>query len=106
MLELYRAGLGKRRLAPWGEAETVQWLPTSDSVLAFQRGDRFTCLVNFGPDPVELPAGADVLISSNKLQGGVVLQDTTVWFRQAEDQAPKPLPHETQNPIGQGKEGR
>ena len=93
-------------LAPWGEAETLQWLPASEGVLAFRRGDRFTCLVNFGPDPVELPAGADVLISSNKLEGGAVSQDTTVWLRQAEEQAPTSPPNETQNPIGQGKEGR
>ena len=43
----------------------------------------FTCLVNFGPDPVELPAGADVLIASNELEGGALPQDTTVWLRQA-----------------------
>ena len=106
MLELYRTGLGKRRLEPWGEADTLQWLPASDGVLAFQRGDQFACLVNFGPDPVELPAGAEILISSNKIQGGVVPQDTTVWLRQTEQQPPKSPPNAPQNPIGQGKEGR
>ena len=60
-------GCGMRRAAPWGEAVTLQWLPASDGVLAFQRGDRFVCLVNFGPDPVELPADAEVLIASNEL---------------------------------------
>jgi alpha-glucosidase len=106
MLALYRAGLRQRRTAPWGDASTVEWLPSSDRVLAFRRGDRFACLVNFGPDPVELPAGAEVLLSSNKLQGGVVVQDTTVWLRQAEDQSPVPVPNDNQHPIGQGKEGR
>jgi alpha-glucosidase len=106
MLELYRTGLGKRRLAPWGDADTIQWLPASDGVLAFQRGDRFTCLVNFGPDPVELPAGAEILISSNKIEGGVVPEDTTVWLRQSEHEPPKSPPNKPQNPIGQGKEGR
>jgi alpha-glucosidase len=81
-------------------------LPASDGVLAFQRGDRFTCLVNFGPDPVELPAGAEILISSNKIQGGVVPEDTTVWLRQSEHEPPKSPPNKPQNPIGQGKEGR
>jgi alpha-glucosidase len=100
------SGLGKRRLEPWGEADTLQWLPASDGVLAFQRGDQFACLVNFGPDPVELPAGAEILISSNKIQGGVVPQDTTVWLRETEQQPPKPPPNAPQNPIGQGKEGR
>ena len=41
------------------------------------------------PDPVDLPAGADVLIASDELEGGVVPQDTTVWLRRAE-QAPSP----------------
>jgi alpha-glucosidase len=52
-------------------------------VLAFARGDRFTCIVNFGPEPVELPSGADVLIASNELEGGALPPDTTVWLRQA-----------------------
>ena len=53
------------------------------AVLAFARGDRFVCIVNFGPEPVELPAGASVLIASNELEGGALPQDTTVWLRQA-----------------------
>ena len=45
-----------------------------ESVLIFARGDRFVCLVNFGPEPVELPAGSSVLISSNELEGGSLPQ--------------------------------
>ena len=87
ILELYRAGLRLRRSAPWEGDGTLRWLSAPDTVLAFARGDRFACLVNFGPDPVELPSGADVLIASNELQGGALPQDTTVWLRQANDQA-------------------
>jgi alpha-glucosidase len=83
MLALYRAGLRFRRAAPWGEDAGLRWLPSRDSVLAFARGERFACIVNFGPDPVELPAGADVLIASNGLEGGELPRDTTVWLRQA-----------------------
>jgi alpha-glucosidase len=83
MLSLYRAGLRLRRESPWSGDEPFRWLPTNDSVLAFARGDAFVCLVNFGADPVALPAGADVLIASAELQGGVLQQDTTVWLRQA-----------------------
>ena len=61
----------------------LRWLPAADSVLAFARGDDFTCLVNYGPEPVELPAGAHVLIASDELEGGALPQDTTVWLRQA-----------------------
>jgi alpha-glucosidase len=83
MLALYRTGLRFRRAAPWGDDAGLRWLPSSESVLAFARGERFTCIVNFGPDPVELPAAADVLIASDELEGGELPRDTTVWLRQA-----------------------
>jgi alpha-glucosidase len=86
MLSLYRAGLRLRRQAPWdGE---LRWLPAGETVLAFARGEEFTCVVNFGPEPVELPPGSEVLIASNELQGGALPQDTSVWLRQANGQAP------------------
>jgi alpha-glucosidase len=88
MLSLYREGLRLRRSVPWSGDGGLRWLPSSDVVLAFARGERFACIVNFGPDPVELPTGADVLIASNELQGGALAQDTTVWLRQA---APDPV---------------
>jgi len=90
MLSLYRAGLHLRKQAPWGTG-AFAWLPSGDDVVAFARGGRFACFVNFGPTPVALPDGAEVLISSNDLEGGVVSQDTTVWLL---------------NPLGQGEEGR
>jgi len=88
MLSLYHAGLELRRARPWGSASLLRWLPAGDSVLAFARGDGFACIVNFGPHPVELPPGADVLITSDELEGGALPQDTTVWLRPAGDQAP------------------
>jgi alpha-glucosidase len=88
MLALYRAGLGLRRAAPELGDGPLRWLPSGDSVLAFARGEGFTCIVNFGKDPVDLPAGARVLIASSELEGGALPQDTTVWLRQAKDQAP------------------
>ena len=83
MLSLYRAGLRLRRESPWSGDEPFRWLPEDDDVLAFARGDDFACLVNFGAEPVALPADADILIASAELQGGVLHQDTTVWLRQA-----------------------
>jgi alpha-glucosidase len=81
MLSLYRTGLRFRRAAPWDEG-VFQWVPSAQSVLAFSRGERFTCFVNFGPEPVALPDGADVLIASDDLEGGALPADTTVWLRQ------------------------
>jgi alpha-glucosidase len=83
MLSLYRAGLRLRRATPELGDGSLRWIPSTDAVLAFARGERFTCIVNFGPDPVELPTGADVLIASNELEGGALPQDTTVWLSQA-----------------------
>jgi alpha-glucosidase len=83
MLALYRAGLRLRQSAPWDGEGGFRWLESADSVLAFARGEGFVCIVNFGPDPLELPAGSDVLISSHDLEGGVLPHDTTVWLRQA-----------------------
>ena len=79
MLSLYRTGLRFRRAAPW-EDGAFQWVPSAPSVLAFSRGDRFSCFVNFGPEPASLPAGADVLIASDEFEGGALPADTTVWL--------------------------
>ena len=49
MLSLYRAGLRIRREAPWGDGSELRWLEYGDDVIAFARGDRFICIVNFGP---------------------------------------------------------
>jgi alpha-glucosidase len=39
-------------------------------------------LTNFGPVPVELPAGVTVLLASEPLTGdGRVPQDVTIWAR-------------------------
>jgi alpha-glucosidase len=79
MLSLYRAGLRARRTI----AGAFTWIPTAEKALAFARGSRFACVVNFGPEPLPLPPG-DVLIASAELEGGAVPQDTTVWIRQAD----------------------
>jgi alpha-glucosidase len=96
ILNLYREGLRLRRAAPWGAVETVDWLASPDQVLAFARGPRFVCLTNFGAESVPLPAGTELLLASNKLEGGAVEGDTTVWLRQAD----------TISTDGSGKEGR
>ena len=86
MLSLYRNGLRLRRTRPWG-AGPFRWLGPLGTFfgvasLSFARGDAFACLVNFGPEPVEVPAGAVILIASDELEGGALPQDTTVWLYQ------------------------
>jgi len=87
MLSLYRTGLRIRRDAPWGVDSELRWLDYGDDVIAFARGERFICIVNFGPQPIELPVEADVLVGSAELVGNVVPQDTSVWLIQTLDRA-------------------
>jgi alpha-glucosidase len=98
MLSLYRAGLRIRRQAPWGVGSQLRWLDYGDDVIAFTRGEGFLCLVNFGSPPLELPAGADVLVVSAELVGDKLSQDTTVWLIQTADRAAfDPEPTRTQH---------
>jgi alpha-glucosidase len=83
MLSLYRTGLSIRRQAPWGLGCALEWLDYGPEAIAFARGDRFACIVNFGAQPIELPAAADVLVASGALEAGAVPQDTTVWVLRA-----------------------
>jgi alpha-glucosidase len=102
MLALYRAGLRLRRSAPWNDEATLTWLPTSGAVLAFARGDQFTCIVNFGPELVELPAGASVLLASRELEGGALEQDTAVWLLEASGRNPAPTQPTRNDHEGKG----
>ena len=67
------------------------------------------CVVNFGPNPVELPVGADVLIASDVLDGGSLPQDTSAWLLQAGNHGPFGVGSsraEHSIDSGQRKEGR
>jgi alpha-glucosidase len=98
MLNLYRAGLNLRRNDPaLGDGE-LRWLPSSESVLAFARGEDFICLVNFGPDPVDLPDGASVLLASSELEGGALPYDSTVWLQSNTHGQTNPNPSGVRSP--------
>jgi len=100
MLSLYRDGLRIRRTRPWGSGP-FRWLDAGGESLWFARGDAFTCLVNFGPTPLAVPSGAVTLIASNKLEGGALPQDTTVWLYRENGGAGVP----TENPLARLRVG-
>ncbi|PWJ45797.1 alpha-glucosidase [Quadrisphaera granulorum] len=89
-LELYRSALALRHsLEALGDG-SMSWVQAADGsldgVLAFTREPGFACWVNLSPQPVELPDGVEVLLSSGDLDetadGAVLLpSDTTVWLR-------------------------
>jgi alpha-glucosidase len=77
-LELYVAAIAARREHSLATGE-IEWLDTSDHVLAFRSGD-LTVIANTGATPVPLPAG-DVIVSSSPVGDGLLPGDTTVWLR-------------------------
>ena len=80
MLALYRAALAVRRSHPALGGGELTWRPSAPGVLVFDRDPGFTCVVNLADDPVALPAGARVLVSSAPLQDGRLPVDATVWL--------------------------
>jgi alpha-glucosidase len=80
MLWLYRDALGVRRELPELHTDEHTWLDLGEEVLAFTRGAHFACVVNFGADAVDLPAG-EVLMSSTPLDDGRLPTDAAAWVK-------------------------
>jgi alpha-glucosidase len=81
MLSLYRTMLRIRRSDPDIGDGPLRWLPSTDTVLAFAMGDKFICVTNFSPGPIELPADCSLLLASAELVGGLLPSDSTAWLR-------------------------
>ncbi|UQU63689.1 glycoside hydrolase family 13 protein [Couchioplanes caeruleus] len=78
--ELYRSALRLRREHRLGDG-SLEWVETAPDVLAFRNGGVLV-VTNFGESPAGLPAGAEVLLTSEPLtDDGRVPQDVTVWAR-------------------------
>ena len=84
-LELYRVLLATRRELALG-AGSLSWLGGYfEEVVAFvnepARGERVLVITNLGAEPVAVPGGALILVSSGPLTPqGLVPTDTTVWL--------------------------
>lgn len=85
VLELYRTALRLRHSEPPLGDGALTWLDSGSRALVFERrrdGSRLVCAVNFGPEPADLPAYDEVLLSSGPLdQDGRLPTDTSVWLR-------------------------
>ena len=79
-LTMYRSALAIRRKEAGLGDGPMNWIDSEPSVLAFSRPGNFACYLNFG-DPVDLPAGSEVLLSSGALIGATLPKDTAVWLR-------------------------
>jgi Glycosidases len=84
MLALYRAALRLRRSLPDLAQAELSWLELGHNVLAFARGE-VACVVNLGDTPVDLPAGATVLLASRPGQELHLEPDRAVWLRVTPD---------------------
>lgn len=83
MLSLYRDALRLRRDLP--AAGGFAWLDAPPGVLAFRRGDGFSCAVNITDEPVDWsppPTTPTIALSSDPVDPAGPLPDATaVWWR-------------------------
>lgn len=75
-LQLYRRALGMRRELMTDE--TLEWLDTSEDIVAFRRANGWTSVTNFGHEPVPLPPG-EVLLTNVPLVEGRLPADGGAW---------------------------
>jgi alpha-glucosidase len=79
-LALYRRALQLRREHPALGDGSMRWLESEPHVLSFRREPGFTCLLNLGAEPIELPQGHEVLLSSSALVGDRLPTDAAAWL--------------------------
>jgi alpha-glucosidase len=80
MLELYRAALRLRHQDPGLGDGTLTWLDLPEGVLGFTRESGLVCVVNVTAAHADLPAGYDVLLSSDALVDGGLPAATSAWL--------------------------
>lgn len=79
-LQLYREALALRKLLQTGEQ--LEWVPSEPDVVHFRRPNGWEVMMNFGTEPVDLPAG-EILLFSGHLVDDRLPGETTVWVRRA-----------------------
>ncbi|MHC9045294.1 glycoside hydrolase family 13 protein [Microbacterium saperdae] len=80
-LSLYKELLAARRAHGFGSGSLV-WEEAGDDAVAFRRGDVHV-VANLGSAPLELPAGASIVLKSQPFEGSSLPVDTAVWYTQA-----------------------
>jgi len=77
---MYRSALALRHEFDLGRGDLEWTSEPGAAVLAFRRGE-LQVICNLGPDPVRLPAGAELLLSSSPDVEAQVPTDCCVWWR-------------------------
>ena len=78
MLNFYRKAIELRK--ELCANEDFEFIDSPKNSIAFKRSNGWTVITNFGPNPVELPAG-QLLISSAPLISGKLPGDATAWLK-------------------------
>lgn len=81
MLTLYRSAIYVRRLLTPTAADAFGWQPAPPGVLAWDRGNHWTCVTNVDGDPVQLTG--DVILASGPLDGRWLPANTAAWIMPA-----------------------
>ncbi|MGH8950445.1 MAG: glycoside hydrolase family 13 protein [Acidimicrobiia bacterium] len=81
-LEHYREALRLRAALLAGD-ESFERVAVDPGALAFRRGKEVLVVVNFGPEPIPIPAG-EVLLASSELVARRLPADCAVWIRLTE----------------------
>jgi alpha-glucosidase len=84
-LSLYRDALRLRRSSRDLASDAFAWLPAPEEILAFRRGERLACVVNFSSEPLPVPPGAAVLLSSAPVLDGMLPPDAAAWYETPSD---------------------
>lgn len=80
MLNLYRDALALRRKLVSALPTDVTWVDAGPGTLAFRRSDAFLCIVNFSDAAIDLPAGHQILISSDRTAGHALAPYAAAWL--------------------------
>jgi alpha-glucosidase len=82
ILSLYRRALRIRRDLPALGDGSMRWVASPSGSLILARDPDFLCVTNVSADPVGVPEGSTVILSSGPLTvDGHVPADTTAWLR-------------------------
>lgn len=79
-LTLYRRAIALRRRLQCDESLAWVDLP-AENVLAFRRPNGWTCVTNFGDEPISMPAGEMMLASHDLVDSTLLPGATTVWLQ-------------------------
>jgi alpha-glucosidase len=80
VLSLYRNAIALRRRLLTPSVPPLHWREAGPGVLAFDRGDAFSCIVNLTGDEVRVEPGLQVLLASGPVEGPTLPNDTAVWL--------------------------